>query len=64
MAANSMIFGDSKIGDNTVIGVGAIIKNKDIPANSIVFGHSPNLIIKTNKQSQFTNFNKELMLKI
>jgi serine O-acetyltransferase len=62
MAANSMIFGDSKIGDNTVIGVGAIIKNEDIPANSIVFGHSPNLIIKTNKQSKFKNLRGGLML--
>jgi serine O-acetyltransferase len=49
MAANSMIFGDSNIGDNTIIGVGAIVKDEDIPINSVVFGHSPNLIIKKRK---------------
>lgn len=46
MTANSMVFGDSNIGDYVTIGVGAIIKNENIPANSLVFGQSPNLIIK------------------
>jgi len=50
MAANSMVFGNSKIGDNTIIGAGAIVKDEDIPANSLVFGHSPNLIIKKRKE--------------
>ncbi len=49
MTANSMIFGDSNIGDNVIIGVGAIVKDEDIPANSLVFGQSPNLIIKKRK---------------
>jgi serine O-acetyltransferase len=49
MTANSMVFGNSKIGDHSIIGTGAIIKDEDIPANSLVFGHSPNLIIKKRK---------------
>ena len=49
MTANSMIFGDSNIGDNVIIGVGTIVKDEDIPANSLVFGQSPNLIIKKRK---------------
>ena len=49
MAANSMVFGNSKIGDNTIIGPGAIVKDEDIPTDSVVFGHSPNLIIKKRK---------------
>ena len=49
MTANSMVFGNSKIGDNVIIGVGACVKDEDIPDNSLVFGHSPNLIIKKRK---------------
>jgi len=50
MAANSMVFGDCNIGDNAFIGVGAIVKDEDVPANSLVFGQSPNLIIKKRKR--------------
>lgn len=46
MSANSMIIGNSNIGDNVIIGAGACIKDQDIPCNSIVFGNSPNLILK------------------
>lgn len=46
MYAHSAILGNSTIGDNVQIGAGAIVKNQDIPSNSIVFGESPNLIIK------------------
>lgn len=40
------ILGDSKIGNNCIIASHAYIKDTDIPSNSIVFGCSPNLIIK------------------
>lgn len=46
MTANSKIFGNSKIGNNVIIGVDACIKDEDIPDNSLVFGQSPNLLIK------------------
>lgn len=46
MTANSMVFGNSKIGNNVIIGVGACVKDEDVPDNSLVFGSSPNLIIK------------------
>lgn len=46
MTANSMILGNSKIGNNVILGAGACVKDQDIPDNSIVFGSSPNLIIK------------------
>ena len=46
MAANSMILGNSAIGDNVIIGAGACVKDENVPANSIVFGFSPNLIVK------------------
>jgi len=46
MYANSSILGRCKVGNNVQIGAGALVKNEDIPDNSIVFGQSPNLIIK------------------
>jgi len=46
MTTNSKVFGNSKIGMNVIIGVDACIKDEDIPDNSLVFGQSPNLIIK------------------
>ncbi len=46
MYANSSILGRCHIGCNVQIGAGALVKNQDVPDNSIVFGQSPNLIIK------------------
>lgn len=46
MYANSSILGRCHIGKNVQIGAGALVKNQDVPANCIVFGQSPNLIIK------------------
>ena len=48
MYANSSILGRCHIGKNVNIGAGCIVKNQDVPANSTVFGQSPNLIIKHN----------------
>lgn len=44
--ANSSVIGKSIIGNNVKIGAGTIVKNQDVPHNCIVFGESPNLIIK------------------
>lgn len=55
MYSNSSILGDCNIGNNVIIGAGAIVKNQNIPDNSIVFGQSPNIIIKPNK-NKITNF--------
>lgn len=49
MCANSTILGNCHVGDNVTLGAGALVKDQDIPSNSLVFGHSPNLIIKTKK---------------
>lgn len=50
MYSNSSILGSCNIGNNVNIGAGCIVKNQDIPDNSIVFGESPNLIIKQKKR--------------
>ena len=49
MCMNSAIIGNSHIGDNVILGAGALVKDQDVPSNSIVFGQSPNLIIKKKK---------------
>lgn len=46
MCAHSMILGNCHIGDNVTLGAGALVKDQDVPSNSLVFGQSPNLIIK------------------
>lgn len=50
MCAYSSIIGDCHIGNNVTLGAYAAVKDEDIPANTIVFGQSPNLIIKQKKQ--------------
>ncbi len=49
MCMGSSILGNSHIGNNVTIGAGTLVKDQDIPNNSIVFGQSPNLIIKQKK---------------
>ncbi len=50
MCMNSAIIGNCNVGDNVTIGAGALVKDEDIPSNSLVFGQSPNLIIKKKKE--------------
>lgn len=49
MCAGSSIIGNSIIGDNVMVGANTIIKDEVVPSNVIVFGESPNLIIKKKK---------------
>lgn len=45
MCAGSKVLGDSHIGDNCIIGEGAVVRDQDVVANSIVYGKTPNLSI-------------------
>jgi len=47
MYSNSKVLGSSIIGDNVVIAANSYIKDQNIDSNCLVFGQSPNLIIKT-----------------
>ena len=49
MFSNSKVIGDCEIGDNVIIGANAYVKDTDIPGGSLVFGQSPDLVIKENK---------------
>ena len=46
MLTGSKIIGDSHVGENSLITEGTITRNENIPANSVVYGESPNLVIK------------------
>lgn len=46
MLSGSKILGRCKIGDNVIVSANTYIKDADIPANSMVFGTSPALIVK------------------
>lgn len=53
--ANSSILGKSIIGDNVIISAGTKIVNDTVPSNSIVFGESPNLIIKERQEKEIAS---------
>ena len=46
MFSNSSLLGKTYIGNNVMISAGSRIINQEVPDNAIVFGESPNLIIK------------------
>lgn len=60
MLSNSKVIGDCRIGDNVIISAGSYIKDTDIPSNSLVFGESPNLIIKSNRQDYIRNYAEKI----
>ncbi|SMC39372.1 transferase [Sporomusa malonica] len=44
--ANSTVIGESTIGTNVAISTGTIVKDENIPDFCLVFGQTPNLVIK------------------
>ncbi len=46
MMAGSMVLGSCKIGDNVILSARSYVKDTDIPPGSIVFGTTPNLVLK------------------
>jgi serine O-acetyltransferase len=53
--ANATVIGDSDIGNNVFVSAGTLIKDETIPDNVIVFGRSPNLILKQKPLEYFYN---------
>jgi len=51
--AKAAVIGDSHIGNNCIISANTYVKDQDVPDNSIVFGSSPDLVIKTKDESYF-----------
>lgn len=50
MSSGSMILGKSHVGDFARIGAGTIVKDQDVPPRTLVFGASPNLIFREQKE--------------
>jgi serine O-acetyltransferase len=46
MLSNSKIIGNSIIGDNVIMSANSYVKGENIPDNMIVFGSSPNIVLK------------------
>lgn len=63
MYSNSTILGDSIIGDNVILSTGTTIKDENIPSNCIVFGQTPNLIIKEKSEEYMYTLIDELWIR-
>lgn len=46
MLSGSKVIGKCHIGDDVILAANSYVKDTDIPANSLVFGQSPDLVIK------------------
>lgn len=51
--ANATVIGNSTLGNNVFVSAGTFIKDQDIPDNTIVFGSSPNLTLKSRPPEYF-----------
>lgn len=51
--AGAKVLGDSRVGSNVVFAANACVIDAEIPDCSLVFGSSPNLIIKSRPESYF-----------
>ena len=60
MFANSMVLGDSTIGNNVVISAGTQIINDVVPDNCLVFGKSPNLVVKENNEWEIKKYTQHI----
>lgn len=58
--ANATILGNAHIGNNVVVSSGTYIMNEDIPDNCIVFGKSPNLIIKKKTEPEIKKYTQHI----
>lgn len=53
LLSGSKVVGRSRIGDNVIISANSYVKDTDIPPCSLVFGNSPNLVIKPRDPAYF-----------
>lgn len=55
MMAGAKVIGNCHVGDNVILSADALVLDQDVPDNSLVFGRSPNLIIKRKPSEYFAN---------
>lgn len=56
MFANSSVIGNCNIGNWVIISADCFIRNSDIPDCSVVFGRSPNLVIKRHELKEIKKY--------
>ena len=56
MYGGSAIIGDCTVGSNVWLATGALVLAQDVPNDSVVFGQSPNPVIKPTKRNVFGSF--------
>ncbi len=58
--ANATVLGNTLIGNNVIISANTYIINENIPNNCIVFGHSPNIIIKEQSEMKIKELTEHI----
>ncbi len=58
--ANATVLGESYIGSNVVISANTYIINQRIPDNSLVFGKSPDLVIKQKSEDEILKYTEHI----
>ena len=58
--ANATVLGNTLIGNNVIISANTYIINENIPNNCIVFGHSPNIIIKEHSEMKIKELTEHI----
>lgn len=58
--ANATVLGNTIIGDNVIISSGSYFLNEKIPSNCIVFGKSPNVIIKNKSEDEIKKYTQHI----
>lgn len=58
--ANATVLGDTHIGNNVVVSAGTYLINEEIPDNCIVFGKSPDIMIKTKPESIIKEYTQHI----
>ena len=54
--ANATVLGDTHVGNNVVISANTYLMNEVIPDNCLVFGKSPDVIIKARSEDEMTAY--------
>ena len=58
--SNATVLGNCKIGNNVAISSGTILINETIPNNSLVFGHSPDIIVKKRAEDEIKEYTRHI----
>ena len=58
--ANATILGETTIGNNVIVSSNTYIINEKVPDNCIVFGQSPNIVIKEKSEPEILEMTKHI----